>query len=256
MDHATRHIESEDNGVFKNLMKLLSGRGIKKQGSALVSGPRVVADFLRMSPERCEAWIGTSRHAPPPAELPATAARYRLAPQLFRAIDVAGTDHPILLVRIPPLDAWKSEAGLPDGVSLLVPFQDPENVGTVIRSAVAFGVDRVILLSECAHPYHPRALRASAGAVLQATLLCGPSLHDLPRDLPILALSPEGADIADVVFPEHFGLLPGMEGPGLPECCRRGAVSVPVAPGVESLNSATATAIALYLWSRRPRAVG
>lgn len=241
-------IESRDNAVFKALVKLLSGRGIHRQASALVSGPKIVADFLRLAPERSEAWIATARHDPPPPELPPGVPRYELAGALFREIDVSGTNAPILQVRTPAIESWSPEGGLPDGVSLLVPFQDPENVGAVIRTAVAFGVDTVILLEECAHPWHPRALRASAGAVLHATLRSGPSLSDLPPMLPIVALSPEGRDIAAVTFPATFGLLPGIEGPGLPDAFRKDAVSIPVSGGVESLNAAAATAVALYLW--------
>lgn len=245
-----RRIESSDNAAYKEMVKLLSGRGIRKQEAALVSGSKIVADVLSTMPERCEAWIATARHAPPPPQLPAQAARYELSGALFRDIDVSGTDAPILRVRTPAIEAWDAAAGLPDGVSLLVPFQDPENVGAVIRSAVAFGVDRVILLEECAHPWHPKALRASAGAVLHATLRSGPPLPDLPPSLPVVALSPEGRNIAGVTFPDTFGLLPGIEGPGLPAAFRANAVSIPVSGGVESLNAATATAIVLYLWSR------
>jgi tRNA G18 (ribose-2'-O)-methylase SpoU len=108
----------------------------------------------------------------------------------------------------------------------------------------------VILLAESAHPYHPKALRASGGAVFAAALMRGPSLDDLPATLPIVALSREGRDVAGFPFPQSFGLLPGMEGPGLPVRFRAQTVAIPMAGNVESLNAATAAAIALYLWSR------
>ena len=108
-----------------------------------------------------------------------------------------------------------------------MPFQDPENAGAVIRSAVAFGVDRVILLLECAHPYHPKTLRASGGAVLHAELWEGPSVEDLPPELPVVPLSAGGTDIAAFTFPETFALLPGLEGPGLPEVWRGRGVASP-----------------------------
>jgi len=69
--------------------------------------------------------------------------------------------------------------------------------------------------------------------------------------LPILALSAEGIDIRQAVFPKAFGLLAGMEGPGLPEAWRRRAVRIPIRPEVESLNAAAAMAVALYEWKRR-----
>jgi 16S rRNA (guanine527-N7)-methyltransferase len=73
--------------------------------------------------------------------------------------------------------------------------------------------------------------------------------------LPLLALSSEGRDISDFEFPESFGLLVGMEGPGLPDWWKKRARAIPIGPQVESLNAATAVAIALYAWSRsaKPR---
>ena len=98
--------------------------------------------------------------------------------------------------------------------------------------------------------FHPKAIRASAGTVLSAKLLAGPSLNDLENDLPILALAASGKPIADCTFPESFYLLPGMEGPGLSSRWQENAIAIPMAKDVESLNAATATAIALYEWRR------
>jgi tRNA G18 (ribose-2'-O)-methylase SpoU len=243
-------IESDDNRVFKQLRRTLSGRGIRKYGSVLVSGAKNVEDVLRASPSLCEAWVSKAGHADPPEGLPEGAVWYQLPARLFRTLDVAGTDSPLLLVQSPPMGKWRVEDGFEPGCTLLVPFQDPENVGAVIRSAVAFGVTNVVLLAESAHPLHPKSLRASSGAVFHASLFEGPSVAELPAGLPIVALSPEGTEVSGYEFPAAFGLLPGVEGPGLPAHLRRGALSIPTSPAVESLNSATAAAIALYLWRR------
>jgi 16S rRNA (guanine527-N7)-methyltransferase len=148
------------------------------------------------------------------------------------------------------MKTWNPEDGFPPGLSLMIPFQDPENVGAVIRSAVAFGAQMVILLGECAHPYHPKTLRASGGAVLYAPLFQGPSIKDLPEDMPVLTLSPDGKDISEFRFPKRFAVLPGLEGKGLPNHLRRHAYSIPIRPDVESLNAAAATSIVLYLWEQ------
>jgi tRNA G18 (ribose-2'-O)-methylase SpoU len=242
-------ITSRQNPEFKRLKLLLSGSGIRKEQRALVSGGKLVADALRLHPDRATAWItsGTRGPEPPVSRL----AHLRFAPELFGELDVFGTRSPLLVVAPPVPEAWDPGAGLPPGRSVLVPFQDPENVGAVIRSAVAFEADHVILLAECAHPFHPKALRASGGAVLGAPLLRGPALSALPETLPVIPLSREGTDIARFPFPAAGALLPGMEGPGLPAAWRGRAVSIPVA-GVESLNASVAAAIALYLWRRAP----
>jgi tRNA G18 (ribose-2'-O)-methylase SpoU len=246
-----RRIESEDNRLFKQLAQTLTGRGIRKHDAAIVSGKKIISDILRASPELADAWISAPKMAPPPDELPARVAWYELSSPLFKELDVAGTGAPLLVVKTPALEPWRPEDGFAPGCSVLVPFQDPENVGAVIRSAVAFGATNVVLLAEAAHPFHPKALRASGGAVFLAELRQGPSVHTLPEALPIVALSPEGNDVATFSFPKRFGLLPGVEGPGLPDHFRKRALSIPMSGPIESLNAATAAAIALYLWSRK-----
>ena len=190
--------------------------------------------------------------APPPPEVGTRLTWYRLTDPLFKEIDTAGTKAPLLLVNVPPMEEWTPEATWPDGCTLFIAFQDPENVGAMIRSAAAFGVKRAVLLREAAHPFHPKSLRAAGPAVFQVQLMQGPSIKDLASgDVPLIALDGEGADLSSEPFPERFGLVPGVEGPGLPEHLRRGhSRRIPIEAGVESLNAATATAIALYAWRR------
>jgi 16S rRNA (guanine(527)-N(7))-methyltransferase RsmG len=251
--HALRQIDSEKNELFRDLKKLLGSRGIKKQQRALVSGIKQVVEILKQKPDLCEAWISPGEGFPPPSSAPDHLAWFQMDGRLFEKIDLFGTGSPLLLVRIPAIPGWEPQDGLPEGCTVFIPFQDPENVGAVIRSAVAFGAARVVLLAESAHPYHPKSLRASGGAVLQARLFEGPSLQDLPEDLPLVALSANGQELSLSVFPRSFGLLVGMEGPGLPEIWKQRALAIPISHEVESLNAATAAAIALYEWSRSVR---
>jgi tRNA G18 (ribose-2'-O)-methylase SpoU len=211
----------------------------------------LVAEVMERSPERCLAWITSGNRQPPPSNAPGDLEWVQLAPDLFQTLDTFGTRHPIVLFDIPAPECWRPEEGLLAGCSLLVPFQDPENVGAVVRSAVAFDVDRIILLAESANPFHPKAVRASAGTVFSARLLQGPALSEIPQYLPVIALASSGQPLARAAFPESFCLLTGMEGPGLPPQWQVNAVAIPMAPQVESLNAAVATAIALYEWRRR-----
>ena len=68
--------------------------------------------------------------------------------------------------------------------------------------------------------------------------------------MPYISLSGEGSPLTQYKFPESFALIPGIEGPGVPVHLRSHALSIPIKPDVESLNAATATAIALYEWKR------
>lgn len=248
--HVSRRIESDGNDLYRDLRKLLSSRGIRKQQRALVSGSKQVLETLRDFPEACLAWIAPGEDIPPPEDSPAHMDWYQLAHALFETLDVFGTGTPLLLLRVGEMERWDPAEGFPTGCTVLVPFQDPENVGAVIRSAAAFGAAQVVLLSESAHPYHPKALRASGGAVLRVRLRQGPSVESLPASLELLPLSAEGKDIGGIAFPEAFGLLPGLEGPGLPEKWRGKSFAIPISRDIESLNAATAAAIALFAWSQ------
>jgi 16S rRNA (guanine527-N7)-methyltransferase len=247
----TRKIESDQNNLFKDLKKLLTGRGVKKQGKALMSGTKQVSETLRDFPHLCQAWISSGDGRPPPENGPSHLEWRQLSPSLFHKLDIYGTHAPMLLIGIENMEEWETEAGFPWGCTVMIPFQDPENVGACIRSAVAFGASRIVLLAESAHPYHPKALRASGGATLHASLLQGPSIEELPEELPIIPLSSQGTDLEDFTFPDTFALLPGMEGPGLPESWKENAISIAMSPRVESLNASVATAIALFKWSQR-----
>ena len=109
---------------------------------------------------------------------------------------------------------------------------------------------RAVLLEEAAHPFHPRSLRASGPAVFRVPLLKGPSLYDFnPQNTPVIILGTKGVYLGRYPFPKTFGLVLGLEGPGLPDHLRgMDNVTIPMRPGVESLNAATAAGIVLYHW--------
>jgi len=242
-----REVSSATNATFKLCRDLLGGRGIRKHGQGLLAGARPIAEVLEKFPDAVEGWLTDSKGNPPPREgLP----WYRFADPLFRELDLAGTHAPLLLVRLPEMPEWSDDAPWPAGCTLFVPFQDPENVGAVLRSAAAFGAARVVLLREAAHPFHPKSTRAAGPALFQVPLLTGPSIQELSAtQAPLIALSTDGPELTEAPFPECFGLLPGVEGPGLPARFREGERRrIAIAPGTESLNAATATAIALYAW--------
>jgi 16S rRNA (guanine527-N7)-methyltransferase len=249
----SRDVLSATNPTFKVMRDLLSGRGIRKHGQALLAGSRPIAEILDRHADHVDAWVTNTKGDPPPQS---SILWIRLADPLFAELDAAGTHAPLLLVRVPSIADWNADIAAPPGCTLFVPFQDPENVGAVIRSAAAFGVARVVLLREAAHPFHPRSSRAAGPALFQVPLFRGPSIGELhAANLPLITLSAEGEDLATSPFPPSFGLVPGLEGPGLPEHLRGTlARRIPIAEGVESLNAATATAIALYQWkmSRNP----
>lgn len=252
-----REISSESNSAFRLCRDVLNGRGIRKHGLAVMAGVRIVQEVLDKSPDRVQGWL-TGPEGPPP-EI-STTPWHCFATPLFQQLDVFGTKAPLLLVQVPKLAEWSPELPWPTGCTLFAPFQDPENVGAVIRSAAAFSASRVVLLQEAAHPFHPRSSRAAGPALFQIPLFHGPSIHDLRIDdgaeAPLIALDTDGPELDEHPFPEQFGLVVGLEGPGLPPHLRAAERRrIAINPDVESLNAATAAAIALYSWARRKQPV-
>ena len=245
-----RELSSESNPSFRLVRDLLNGRGIRKHHQALFAGGRIVNEVLTRFPDRALAWITTASGPPPPKE---SLVWYRLATPLFQALDLAGTNAPLLLTSVLPLPVWSDDEPWPDGCTLFIPFQDPENVGAVIRSAAAFGVARVVLLREAAHPFHPRSSRSAGSTLFQVPLYQGPSIQELEsQTTPIIALDTSGPELSDAPFPPRFGLVVGVEGPGLPDRLRQGPRRrIAIAPTVDSLNAAASAAVALYAWSRQ-----
>lgn len=138
---------------------------------------------------------------------------------------------------------------------------DPENLGSLFRTAAGLGVDGVVLDPTCADPLYRRALRVSMGHVLALPWARADRWPDALADLQgggwtLAALTPSGAtdlDTADLAAVDRLAVLVGAEGPGLSEAALAAAdvrVAIPMAAGVDSLNVATSAGIAL--WATRP----
>ena len=140
--------------------------------------------------------------------------------------------------------------GARDVILALWQVSDPGNVGTLLRTADAFGA-AVSLSSGCADPTGPRALRASAGAIFRVPLV---SWDEVPERR-VALVAHGGAPLAEADLTPPLALLLGSEREGLPESlvtqCHK--ASIPTPGAAESLNVAAAGAIALYELSRRTR---
>ncbi len=152
-------------------------------------------------------------------------------------------------------------ASLPAGADLYVyaeGLQDPGNLGALARVAEAAGAGGLALAPGSVSPNHPRALRASAGSLLRLPVAVRADPDELADHLGSLtwvALLPRGGTpLWEAPLAGRLLLAVGAEGPGLSPALQgrcRAAVTVPVAPPVESLNVTVAVALVLFEVARR-----
>ena len=146
-----------------------------------------------------------------------------------------------------------------NGVLFLNGIQDPGNLGAVIRSAVAFGHNRLILDADCVDIYHPRVLRSAMGGIFRLR-----AAYTDDMVVSIQALRERGqrvfaAELRDGAVPLHNAdlhpsdsIVIGNEGHGISPSISRacdGSIYLPIAAGTESLNAAVAASI--FLWEMR-----
>lgn len=147
-------------------------------------------------------------------------------------------------------------AGLPPRalVLALVGISNHDNMGAIFRNAAAFGADAVILDDTCCDPLYRKAIRVSVGAALKVPFAtAGPRAQIVEALAAVgfsqIALSPQGrVDIRELPRVERMAFYLGTEGEGLPADLMRRltTVRIPIASGFDSLNVATAAAIALH----------
>jgi TrmH family RNA methyltransferase len=168
--------------------------------------------------------------------------------------EVASAPHPprvIAVYRRSDLPAWEEC----DATLALWRLGDPGNVGTLIRTADAFGA-AVALSDGCADPTAPKALRASAGSIWRVPLGRWPARNaasnSLLQGVVRVALEPHrGAPLADLDLSGRVVFLLGAEREGLPADVERDVDARILISGAESLNVAASGAIALYEWRRQ-----
>ncbi|QIS17549.1 TrmH family RNA methyltransferase [Nocardia terpenica] len=141
-------------------------------------------------------------------------------------------------------------------IAVLEGVNDHENIGSIFRNAAGLGADAVLFGDRCADPLYRRAVRVSMGHVLRVPFARLPRWPDglellRQRGFQIIALTPNPAapTLAAALTGDRVALLLGAEGPGLTEEAMRATdvrARIPMTPGTDSLNVATAAAMAFY----------
>ena len=219
-------ITSRDNEKLKLVRKLHERRWRDKLGLFFVEGEDAVA---AATAEPIELLVAGENVEPALLAEVSTAAHPPRVIGVYRREDLPGAEP-----RPVTLELWH--------------VNDPGNVGTLVRSADAFGA-AVALSAGCADPTGPKALRASAGSIWRVPIGLSGQQSLTGRRVALVAHG--GAPLGDTDLRGDVTFLLGAEREGLPaEVARDLEASIPIA-GAESLNVAAAGAIALYEWRRQ-----
>ena len=211
--------------------------GVRLIRDAVAAGQR--PDYILFDPEALDM---AELHAPEKLCIPAT-------PEVMRHITLTETPQGavgVFPIQPPPIPPRLNRVLVLDGIA------DPGNLGTMLRTAAAAGVDSVLLAPGCADAYNPKALRAGMGAHFRVPVLEAPwpRLEVVLRDLHVCLADMTGDasyDRADWTRP--WALIIGSEAHGASpqaEALAAERVYIPMAGRTESLNAAIACGVLLF----------
>lgn len=246
-------ISSRKNEYIRHVRLLASDASYRReQGEYLCDGIKTLKEALAFGAEiRSVMWKEQAQ------ELPGLvcARQYVVPEELFDyASPMKSSPGPLFAVAQPD---WKGQDSL-ERVLVLEGVQDPGNVGTVIRTANAFGVDAVILCGDCADLYNPKTVRSTMGAVFRQRVirLERAELAELlkARELPLYgaALADDSVNIMSLNL-SRAAVAIGSEGRGLSAellaLCDKKLI-IPMRPDSESLNAAVAASLVMWEMAR------
>ena len=256
---------SPTNSLLKVYRRALA-KGITREGWLAVEGPFLVEEALGAAPAvRTHSVLiaesGWAKFAPLMEGRPDEAEVVQVADRLFE--QVAQTQNPqgiAALVELPPGNLDTILGGRDVLLLVACGVQDPGNLGAMMRSAAAFGASALLTLNETVSPFNPKTVRSSAGAIFHLPVLAGLAADELLSCLRAARVRIIAADRhspcplyqADLRGP--LALLVGREATGLPpEIARETALvlSIPIRPGMDSMNVAAAASVFLYEVARQ-----
>lgn len=242
-------ITSAQNPLIKRLVKLRQDRQLRYEGkSVVIEGIKIIREVAQHTPLKALFCCGE-----PPKEI--YARQTFIVPEHVMQ-KISGTKSPegiVAEVVMPP-------EGSLEGKRRILAFDqlnDPGNVGTLIRTALALGWEGLYFIDNCCDPYNEKALRAARGATFHLPMRSG-SWEDLEKlsvqnKWSLLAADISGSTPEEISPTENILLVLGNEAQGLSEETHRRCkkVTIPMAGEMESLNVAIAGAILMYILGQK-----
>lgn len=223
----------------------------RRPGEVVVDGRRLVGDLVRWKVPLLELYVSAGSE-PDPRIRRAALSTWEVDASVFESL--APTRHPQGLLAVVPEPTGRPWSGRSGAGVYVEGVQDPGNVGALVRAAAALGAAAVLLSEGCADPYHPAAVRGSAGGVFRIPLEEAVAAADAVGRVrrfngSVWAATSEGSPVAGWRPKRPALLVLGAEGAGLTDATLAladGRVGIRLDRDVESLNVAVAAGILLH----------
>ena len=265
-----RRIEGRHNAMVKDLRQAFGRAERTEDGSCAVEGLRIVEEAIRSGLRFRAVFFKESAQNLAERLLPQIGANVDtllLPDSLFDSIVPSETPQGVAaLVRLKEFSMADVLERVQVGpVMVLVGVQDPGNLGTILRSAEAFGSAGVVLGEGTVSPFNSKVIRASAGSMFRLPVIVGKSaggLEEISGKLRaqgvrlIATSSHKGTPLDQARLTGNFAIFIGSEGAGLPRTVMAQVdelIAIPHTPQVESLNAGVAGSIVLYEAARQRR---
>lgn len=247
------YLESKDNPKIKHLRGLIEQNAYrKKQGQTVLEGTHLVLSWL--DSKRPIKSIFTTEQAINHADFDRIAEQYQgavfiLSESLYKDISTLGTS--IACLAIVDLPSSSEALNFSEDTLILDNIQDPGNVGTILRSAAAAGIEQVVCTKGSASLWSPRVLRAGMGAHFSLNTFENIALEDILTKfkIPVYATSShQSENLYSKNLRKQCVWILGNEGQGVSEYALQHAeaVAIPQPGGQESLNVAIAGSICFF----------
>jgi len=257
-------ITSRDNSRYKEIRQLaLEPRSRRKAGKTVLDGIHLCQAYLQHvgTPQICVVSESAMTNAEVQAIVEQSASAGALCLSLPDALykPLSQVENGVGILCIVPVPHPAVPAKLTRYTVLLDQIQDPGNLGSILRSAAAAGIEHIFCSPGTAAAWSPRVLRAGMGAHFQLTIIESAELLPLieTSDIPVLATSPRAAQsIYDVDLRQPVAWLFGHEGQGISDHLQIPAahlVSIPHLGEMESLNVAASAAVCFFEQVRQKR---
>jgi len=261
-------ITSKQNSLVKYVRGLRLKRNRDLEGICVIEGPKMIAEALNSAV--CPEKVLISERGGHLQVVNELTAVPDYSPTLVRVSDavmeyITETETPqgiLALVRLPDTSLESLRINSSSVVVVLEGVQDPGNVGTIIRTADAFGVEAVITCGECADVYNAKVLRSTMGSVFRVPVVRDAGIPELKRffkqnDIFVALTSPQekAVSLAAAGFRRPLAVAFGSEARGVSEALARLAdvmLTIPMPGLAESLNVAVAAGIVLHEAFREP----